>query len=152
MKSLRAPIVLAAAMFGLAGCASAPSVDLDAAQEWYDGVVDAESDGPGSIGVVGMQIGPDRSDAGEVRVDFAQPTEVSRVDIRCFGGTTAVVRVNLPGVADGVSTMEVDVLCDEDPHSITLDAPAADAITVSATAPARTYLHATALQDLTIER
>lgn len=148
MTNPRIPLALAAVALLLTGCTSAPSVDLDAAREWYDGVVDAESDGPGSIGIAGMQIGPDGSDPAEVRMDFAQPTEVSRIDIRCFGGVTAAVRVAVAGGA----TTEQDIACDEEPHSITVDAPAADGVTVSATAPARTYLHATALQELTIER
>jgi len=148
MTNPRIPLALAAVGLLLTGCASAPSVDLDAAQEWYDAVVAAESDGPGSIGVVGMQIGPEGSDAGDVRMDFAQPTEVSRVDVRCFGGVTASVHVTLAG---GART-EQEIVCDEEPHSITLGAPAVNAVTVSATAPARTYLHATALQELTIER
>ncbi|AZS44626.1 hypothetical protein BWL13_02219 [Microbacterium oleivorans] len=151
MKSPHAPLAVASMALLLTGCASSPSVDIDAAQTWYDSVVAAESDGPGSIGVAGMQIGPDEPGS-EVRIDFAQPMELSRVDVRCFGDVTAAVTVSLTGVTDGIAAKQQEIPCDEEAHTIQIDSAAADGFTVSATSPARTFLHATALQELTVER
>jgi hypothetical protein len=143
-----------AGVFTLSGCASGPTVDLDEAKEWVDEVVAAESDGPGAAGTGMMKIGPG-GEAG-VRFDVDDGTELERVDVRCFGDEDAdlTADVTLAVTSEDGVTRKTDaaIPCDRGVHEIDADAAATTAVEIQATASTETYLHATVIQELVIER
>lgn len=155
MRSSRALIAAAVAgVLTVSGCASGPAVDLDEAKAWVDEVVAAESDGPGAAGTGMMKIGPG-GEAG-VRFDVDDGTALVRVDVRCFGDDDddliADVTVAVTS-ADGVTRgTDAKIPCDRDAHDIGVDAASATAVEIQATASTETYLHATVIQELVIER
>lgn len=141
----------------LGGCAATPEVDLEAAKRWLDDVRAAESDGPGDAGIAAMKIGPPTDQPDSIRFDYPAPTQLVGVDARCYGedGADVTAQVTLTvSPADGSAAISVpaEVPCDRDPHGIDLDAPPAEAILIEAAADADTYLHATVIQELVIER
>ncbi|MFS0867856.1 hypothetical protein AB3M83_11070 [Microbacterium sp. 179-B 1A2 NHS] len=154
----RAGLATSAAVLLLCGCAATPEVDLDAAREWLDTVAAESSDGPGDAGTAGMRIGPatggDRPDDG-IRLDYEAPTQVVRVDARCFGGdgVTAEVTITVfPAEQSSSSRAVTDIPCDREAHGIAVDTGPAEAIRIDASADAETYLHATVIQELVVER
>lgn len=142
-----------AGVFTVGGCASGPAVDLDEAKAWIDEVVASESDGPGAAGTGMMRIGPG-GEAG-VRFDVEDGIVLVRVDVRCFGEDDDLIADVTVAVTsgDGV-TRETDaaIPCDRGVHEIDADAAAATAVEIQATASMETYLHATVIQELVIER
>lgn len=160
MRRLPSLLVLGSVALLLSSCATAttPSVDLDAAQAWLQEVQDAESDGPGAAGYAAMQVGPadDEPDDGEdqgIRLDFENPTNLTRADARCFGGGTVDVLVTTyTGDGSTGDTTEETIACDEEPHDIPLDAPEATGVLVDGRTDTITYLHVTVIESLTIER
>ena len=142
-----------AGVFTVGGCASGPAVDLDEAKAWVDEVVAAESDGPGAAGTGMMRIGPG-GEAG-VRFDVEDGTALVRVDVRCFGDDDDLIADVTLAVtsADGVTRgTDAKIPCDRDAHDIGVDAASAAAVEIQATAGTETYLHATVIQGLTVER
>ena len=156
MRLSRALIAAAVAgVFTLSGCASGPTVDLDEAKEWVDEVVAAESDGPGAAGTGMMKIGPG-GEAG-VRFDVEDGVVLVRVDVRCFGGDDdddLIADVTLAVTSGDGVTRKTDaaIPCDRGVHEIDADAAATTAVEIQATASTETYLHATVIQELVIER
>lgn len=156
----RLPSVLAAAgtLVLLTGCASTPSVDLDAAREWLETVQAEQSDGPGAAGVATMLVGtttPDPDDEGDdgIRLDFENPAGLKRAEARCFGGGTVEVAVTVYS-EDGARSDSFgdEIACDREPHDIALDAGPASAAVVSGRGSAETYLHVVLIEELTVER
>ncbi len=149
---------VAAATVGLlllSGCAVGPAVDLDDAREWLDRVEAEESDGPGGAGTASMQI-PSSADTDEPAITgftFDAPTQLKRVDARCFGGGTADLTVSL-SPAEGAQwhTVEATIPCDQEPHGVSFDAVPSSEASVQAIGSAETYLHVTLVQELVIER
>ena len=159
MRRLLPLLVLGGSALLLSACATAaPTVDLDAAQEWLQKVQDAESDGPGAAGVAAMQVGPDgsASDSGNdqgVRLDFENPTTLTRADAQCFGGQTVDVTVTTFGDAGATALSLTETIpCDEAVHEIALGTAGATAVLVDGTTDSTTYLHVTILQEMTVER
>ncbi|MDJ1112911.1 hypothetical protein [Microbacterium dauci] len=155
---MRSPRVLAAttliAVVALGGCASGPTVDLDEAKAWADDIVAAESDGPGAAGTGLMSVGP--GDDGSIRFDFDTDTALVRIDVRCFGDDDGDVVATVTAAvtsSDGATVgTDGEIPCDREAHEITVDGADATAIEIRATATAETYLHATVIQELVIER
>lgn len=154
----RSPVLLVTAtatLFALSGCASSPTVDLDAAEDWAQDVVAAESDGPGSAGTLSAKVGPDGK-AAALTLAFEQPTSLVRIDVRCYDGdlddVTATVSTAITLTDGDVATAQADVPCDREPHELMVDAADAVSVDVEATANVQTYLHATVIQELVIER
>ncbi len=159
MRRLLPLLVLGGSALLLSACATAaPTVDLDAAQEWLEGVQDAESDGPGAAGIAAMQVGPDGSASGSgtdqgVRLDFDNATTLTRADARCFGGETVDVTITTFAEGDATALSLTETIpCDEAPHEIKLGATGATAVLVDGTTDSPTYLHVTILQEMTVER
>jgi hypothetical protein len=155
MRSPRVLTVTAlAAVFTLGGCASGPTVDLDEAKAWADDIVAAESDGPGAAGTGLMGVGP--GDDGSIRFDFDAETSLVRVDVRCFGDDDGDVVATVTAAVtsgDGATVgTDGEIPCDREVHGVAVDAADATAIEIRATATAETYLHATVIQELVIER
>ncbi|HCJ49584.1 MAG TPA: hypothetical protein DHW40_09695 [Microbacterium sp.] len=141
-----------AGVFTVGGCASGPAVDLDEAKAWVDEVVASESDGPGAAGTGMMRIGPG-GEAG-VRFDVEDGIVLVRVDVRCFGDDDLIADVTVAVTSEDGVTRETDaaIPCDRGVHEIDADAAAATAVEIQATASTETYLHATVIQELVIER
>ena len=143
-----------AGVFTVSGCASGPAVDLDEAKAWVDEVVASQSDGPGAAGTGMMKIGP--GDEAAVRFDVDDGTALVRVDVRCFGGdgNDLIADVTLAVTSgDGVTRgIDAAIPCDRGVHEIDADAAAVTAVEIQATASTETYLHATVIQELVIER
>ncbi|SBS74317.1 hypothetical protein [uncultured Microbacterium sp.] len=136
----------------LAGCATAPRIDLDDARAWLEDVEAAQSDGPGAAGTVSLLIDHEGSD-GDGRLEFASPTPLVRADAQCFGGGTADVAVTLVS-ADGAESdpFDAEIPCDEDVHEIELDGTPASAAVIDAHGSIETYLHVAVIQGMVIER
>lgn len=159
MRRLLPLLVLTGSALLLSACATAvPTVDLDAAQEWLQEVQDAESDGPGAAGIAAMQVGTDgsASDSGTdqgIRLDFENPTTLTRADAQCYGGETVDVTVTTFGDGDATAfSLTETIPCDEAVHEIMLGTPGATAVLVDGTTENPTYLHVTILQEMTVER
>lgn len=159
MRRLLPLLVLSGSALLLSSCATAaPAVDLDAAQAWLQEVQDAESDGPGAAGVAAMQVGPEgsASDSGAdqgIRLDFENPTTLTRADAQCYGGETVDVTVTTFADAGGTALSLTEAIpCDEAVHEIMLGTAGATAVLVDGTTESPTYLHVTILQEMTVER
>jgi len=142
---LRLAVVSTSAVL-LAGCASAPSVDMAAAREWVD-TLEAEPEDPRDVATLGMQVDTDMSPDSEVRADVTDPIRIAHVEVRCFGDgdVSATVTVSLLGGHDGTRALSQEIPCDTEPHRIVFDGASADGVTLQGTATAPTYLYATAV-------
>ncbi len=149
-------VVAAASVLFLSGCAPTPSVDLAAAQEWIDSISASESDGPGAAGTAAAEIGPADTGATVVRLDFPEATVLSRLDLRCYGDAeddiTARISVTMQTAAGDTIPLEQEIPCDRDAHEVELDPSPVASVAVEGTASAQTYMHATVIQQLVVER
>ncbi|WP_405374492.1 MULTISPECIES: hypothetical protein [unclassified Microbacterium] len=102
----------------LAGCAPA-SVDHEAAQDWLTAIT-AERDGtPGRLGAVGGMTSPTEPQTGQegITLTLDEPGTVSKVDVLCFGGHSAVASVTTNSAASALAT-QTEIPCDERAHRI----------------------------------
>lgn len=140
----------------LAGCANEPTVDLVAAQEWVDRIRAAESDGPGFAGAAAIEVGTEESSPSTVRLELSASTVLTRVDVRCYGekdgAITATVSVTLESADGEMDAVEQSVPCDQGAHAIIVGATPSDSVLIESFARTRTYLHATVITELTVER
>lgn len=120
-RVLRAAFVGALAV-SLAGC-TAPAVDQDAAQDWLRGV---QSENASSVDLFGSTGGltstPESAagdDAGGITLTPGEPGTVTAVSARCFGGVTALIRVEVNAQALA-RAVESDIPCDEEVHLVAL--------------------------------
>jgi len=154
--------VAAAAGLLLASCASAaPSVDLDAAREWVEGVQADESDGPGAAGTATLLVEPGVEDelddegdpAGSIRLDFASEATLTRADAACFGGDTLEVAVTVfttSGDTQQSDSYSGEIPCDEEMHEIDLGGTPGSSVLIEARGDTATYAYVRVMQGLTI--
>lgn len=146
----------------LAACApAAPSIDLDAAREWVEGVQADESDGPGAAGTATLLVEPGTPDetdgegdpAGSIRLDFASEATLTRADAACFGGGSieaAVTVFTVDGDAQQSDSYSGEIPCDEKMHEIDLGGTPGSSVLIEARGDSATYAYVRVMQGLTI--
>lgn len=157
---LTAVAVAAAGGLLLSSCATTPTVDLDAAREWVEGVQADESDGPGAAGTATLLVDPavvedegEDDPAGSVRLDFPADATLTRADASCFGGGTVEIGVTVfttSGDSTESDSFGGEIPCDEEPHEIDLDGRVGSSVLVEAHGETATYAYIRLMQELTI--
>lgn len=106
----------------VAGCAPA-DIDDAAAQDWLAQVAAERADAPGLLGSGWGVTGTGAVTVGGSREGITlasdQPTTLSAAEIRCFGGGTASVEIEVAAETSGRG-VQTDVACDEQPHRVEL--------------------------------
>ncbi|MFF8188428.1 hypothetical protein ACF044_14345 [Microbacterium sp. NPDC016588] len=122
MKRLLCVGSVCALALTVAGCAAA-DVDDAAAQDWLAQVAAERAGAPGLLGSGWGVTGTGAVTVGSmpegITIASEQPTTVSAADIRCFGGGTASVEIEVGAETSGRS-LQTDVACDEQPHRVEL--------------------------------